>query len=137
MKKLLKTMLALAVICCIVVSGTVFADVNENTAAEAAEPRTMYYHSGSLNFARETGRVSINVTTSACEYIDKIYHDVTIYKNGSWYSSERYSNTNCQSYTSPIKVPAVSGDYFEVYVDHYTSHDGVTESDSQSRTFVY
>lgn len=136
MKKLLKTMLALAVICCIAVSGTVFADVNDNYAEESSA-RTMYYLSGSLNFTRQTGKVSVNVTTSAFEYIDKIYHDVTIYKNGSLYSSQRYSNTNCQSYTSLIKVPAVSGDYFEVYVDHYTSHDGVTESDSQSRTFVY
>ena len=129
-------MLALAVICCIAVSGTVFADVNDNYAEESSA-RTMYYLSGSLNFTRQTGKVSVNVTTSAFEYIDKIYHDVTIYKNGSLYSSQRYSNTNCQSYTSLIKVPAVSGDYFEVYVDHYTSHDGVTESDSQSRTFVY
>ena len=129
-------MLALAVICCIAVSGTVFADVNDNYAEEASA-RTMYYLSGSLNFTRQTGKVSVNVTTSAFEYIDKIYHDVTIYKNGSLYSSQRYSNTNCQSYTSLIKVPAVSGDYFEVYVDHYTSHNGIVESDSQSRTFVY
>lgn len=137
MKKLLKTMLALAVICCIAVSGTVFADVNENIAAEAAEPRTMYYHSGSLNFSEGSTYLSVTVTTNAFEYIDKIYHDVTIYKNGSWYSSERYSDTDCQSYSTTIRVPAVAGDYFEVYVDHYTSHDGITEGDSQSRTYVY
>lgn len=129
MKKLLKTLLMLCIICSLAVSGTVFAAANNTEIAEAeATPRTMYYLSGSLGFGDGDGYIRVAVSTSAFEYIDKIYHDVTIYKNGSLYLSQRYSDTECQTLSTNIRVPAVKGDTIEVYVDHYTSHNGIVES---------
>lgn len=136
MKKLLKTMLILGVVCCLAVSGTAFADANLGHAGDNAATRSMYYLSGSLGFSNGSNYVGVIVSTSAFTYVDKIYHDVTIYKNGSLYSSKRYSSTNCQTYTNQINVPAVSGDVITVYVTHYTSHNGVTESGNTSNSHI-
>lgn len=138
MKKLLKTLLMLCIICSLAVSGTVFAAANNTEIAEAeAAPRTMYYYSGGLGFADRDGYVLVSVSTSAFTYIDKIYHDVTIYKNGSLYLSQRYSDTECQSLSTNIKVPAVSGDVLTVYVDHYTSHNGIVESGYHAESHIH
>lgn len=135
MKKLLKTMLILGVVCSMAVSGTVLAD-SRIGGDEIVSPYSMYYYSGSLGFSNGSNYVGVIVSTSAFTYVDKIYHDVTIYKNGSLYSSKRYSNTNCQTYTNQINVPAVSGDIITVYVTHYTSHNGVTESGNTSNSHI-
>ena len=136
MKKLLKTMLILGVVCCMAVSGTVFAD-SKIGGDETAAPYSMYYYSGSLTFTNGSNYVGVVVSTSAFTVADKIYHDVTIYKNGSLYSSQRYSNTRCQTYTHQINVPASRGDVITVYVTHYTSHNGVTESGTNSNSYMY
>lgn len=138
MKKLLKTLFMLCIIASLAVSGaTVFADATDNTVAEAAEPRTMYYLSGSLGIVDGTNCVYVKVSTSAFDYIDSIYHDVRIYKNGSLYSSRRYSDTDCQTLSTQITVPANSGDFIEVQVDHYTKHNNIVESGYNEDTYIY
>lgn len=128
MKKFFKSLLMVCIIFTLAVSGTVFASpVNAEAVETDATPRTMYYYSGSLGFAKGNGYVLVDVSTSAITYIDSIYHDVTIYKNGVKYLSQRYSGTNCQTLSTSIKVPAVGGDVIEVYVNHYTSHNGIVE----------
>lgn len=135
MKKLLKTLLIFGIICSLAVSGTAFADAKV-IGDESAAPYSMYYLSGSLTFTNGSNYVGVVVSTSAFTYVDKIYHDVTIYKNGSLYSSQRYSRANCQTYTNQINVPVVSGDIVTVYVDHYTSHNGVIESGNTSNSYI-
>ena len=136
MKKLLKTLLIFGIICSLAISGTVFADAELGLAGENATTRSMYYLSGSLTFSNGSNYVAVIVTTSAFTYVDKIYHDVTIYKNGSLYSSKRYSDTECQTFGNQINVPVVTGDVVTVYVDHYTSHNGVTESGNSSNSYI-
>ena len=128
-------MLILGVVCSLAVSGTVLAD-SKMGGDEIAVPYSMYYYSGSLTFTNGSNYVGVVVSTSAFTYVDKIYHDVTIYKNGSLYSSQRYSRANCQTYTNQINVPVVSGDIVTVYVDHYTSHNGVIESGNTSNSYI-
>lgn len=136
MKKLLKTLLIFGIICSLAVSGTAFADASVG-GEETATPYSMYYLSGSLDFADGSNYVAVIVSTSAFTYIDSIYHDVTIYKNGSLYSSKRYSDTDCQDLTSNIRVYANRGDVIEVYVDHYTSHNGIVESGDHYDSYMY
>ena len=136
MKKLLKTLLIFGVICSMAASGTVFADSNGG-GNDTVAPYSYYYLSGSLDFADGSNYVAVIVSTSAFTYIDSIYHDVTIYKNGSLYSSKRYSDTDCQTLTNNIKVYANSGDVIEVYVDHYTSHNGIVESGNHYDSYMY
>lgn len=136
MKKILKTLLIFGIICSLAVSGTAFADAKAGVD-ETAAPYSMYYLSGSLGFSEGSNHVSVLVSTSAFTYVDKIYHDVTIYKNGILYSSQRYSDTECQSFSTQINVPVVSGDIVTVYVDHYTSHNGITESGNTADTYIH
>ena len=136
MKKLLKTLLIFGIICSLAVSGTVFADTKAG-GGESISPYSMYYLSGSLTLTTGSNYVGVVVSTSAFTIVDKIYHDVTIYKNGTLYSSQRYSDTRCQTYTNQINVPAVRGDVITVYVDHYTYHNGITESGNNSDSYMY
>ena len=135
MKILLKTLLILGIICCLSVSGTILAAPIDS--GETASPYSMYYLSGSLGFSRGSNSVAVIVSTDAFTYIDKIYHDVTIYKNGSLFSSKRYSDTDCQTLDTQINVPAVSGDIIVVNVDHYTYHNGITESGNNNNSYIY
>ena len=123
------------IICSIAVSGTVFADTN--TDDNTVTPYSMYYLSGSLGFSAGNNSVAVIVSTSAFTVADKIYHDVTIYKNGILYSSKIYSDTKCQTLSTQIDVPVTSGDVVVVYVDHYTYHNGVTESGHNERSYMH
>jgi len=137
MKKLLKTLLIVGVVCSLAISGNVFADTNLGFVEDSVTPRSMYYLSGSVNFSDGSNYVAVIVSTSAFAYIDSIYHDVTIYKNGSLYSSQRYSDTDCQTLSTQVKVYASRGDFIEVYVNHYTSHGGLVEDGYNERTYIY
>lgn len=100
-------------------------------------PYSTYFRAGTITLSAASGVMSVNVTTKAMQTVNHIYHDVTIYKNGSWYSSKRYENWGKAELKTLIDVPAQSGDTVEVYVDHYTEHGGVTESTSTSKTKSY
>lgn len=102
-----------------------------------AVPYSTYYRSGNLKMEPVNDRMLVTVTTRAYQAVDHIYHDVTIYKNGSWYSSERYENRGKVQLVTNINVPAQSGDRIEVYVDHYTEHNGLVESAHSSKTGQY
>lgn len=146
-QKLIKTVVAGVVSGCLMTTGIVFAE--ENTGVQnskctvqvfengALTPYSMYFRSCSLDVGPANGVMAVNVTTKAFQAVNHIYHDVTIYKNGVWQSSERYENWGKVQLLSYIKVPAQSGDYIDVYVDHYTEHNGCVESahSNQSKYF--
>lgn len=96
------------------------------------QPYTMYFYSRELNLSKISTGVKVSVATEAMTYIDHIYHDISIFVNGSLYSSGRYEAWNEQTLDTNINVPASSGDYVDVYVDHYTDHNGIVESRSSS-----
>ena len=137
MKKTLKTLLMLCIICSLAVSGTLFVNADDIGAESNATPRTMYYYAGSLGFAEGDGYGTVSVSTTAFTYIDRIYHNVTIYRNGSLFSSRTYSDTDCQKLTTNIKVPVNRGDVLTVYVDHYTSHNNIVESGYHEDSYMY
>lgn len=129
---------------CLMATGIAFAD--ENTEAQIHEcnvqvfengeavPYSMYLYSSSLNVFPFNGVMAVNVKTKAFRAVDHIYHDVTIYKNGVWQSSDRYENWGKVQLISNIEVSAQSGDTVEVYVDHYTEHNGYVESAHSSKS---
>lgn len=137
-QKLSKAVVAGVISGCLMTTGVVFAD--EYTGIKIPEcsvqvfengeptPYSMYFRSCSLDVGPSNGVMAVNVTTKAFQPIDHIYHDVTIYKNGVWQSSDRYENWGKVQLASYIKVSAQSGDYIDVYVDHYTEHNGCVES---------
>lgn len=139
-KNLSKKVTAAVLGCCLIVPmgaayaaepSTVTADDTVMTAGEIV-PYSKYFHSGSISLTPTTGTMIVTVKTRALQKVDHIYHDVTVFKNGVLYSSGRYDDYHAASLSTTIKVDAVSGDYIDVYVDHYTAHGGVVESKSTS-----
>lgn len=137
-QKLSKAIIAGILSGCLMTNGAVLAD--ENTEVQIPEcnvqvfengevaPYSMYLRSSSLDVGPSNGVMAVIVTTKAFQAVNHIYHDVTIFKNGIWQSSERYENRGKVQLTTYIKVPAQSGDTVTVYVDHYTEHNGCVES---------
>ena len=109
---------------------------NEPTNNEIM-PATYYYYANSIDIYRLTGKAKIYVTTQAVTYINHIYQDIRIYKNGVLYSSKRYDGWNCQRLATPIEVPAVSGDIIEVCADTYTEHNNCLESGYISKSMQF
>lgn len=97
-----KAIAAGVILGCLMTTVNVFAD--ENTEIRIPEcsikvfeneefvPYSMYFRSCSLNVFPSNDVMAVNVTTKAFQPVDHIYHDVTIYKNGIWQSSNRYEN---------------------------------------------
>ena len=111
--------------------------VGESVFVDTPAPYTMYYCYGTLGLSKGSSKVYVNVETVAFQKVNHVYHDITIYKNGTWVSSKRYDAYNSNDVTTSISVPAVSGDRIEVYVDHYTEHGGVVEGGHSSKALVY
>lgn len=132
---------------CLMMTGAVYAaePMCVNTAEPSiqvyangiAVPYSTYFCAGTLDVGQNSGKMLVTVITRAYDAVNHIYHDVTIYKNGSWYSSERYENRGKVQLVTNINVPAQSGDRIEVYVDHYTEHNGLVESAHSSKTGQY
>lgn len=100
-------------------------------------PYSKYLQAGYINVLRRTGKVEIEITTSAFGSVSHIYHDVTIYRNGVWVSSDRYENWNRVELVTPINVTASSGDYIDVYADHYVQNNGITEVMHSHKSLTY
>lgn len=139
-KNLSKKVTAAVLSCCLIVPmgaayaaepATVTANDTVMTGGEIV-PFSKYFNSGSIAFTPSSGTMTVTVRTRANQNVNHIYHDVTVFKNGVLYSSGRYDDYNTSTLTTRIKVDAVSGDYIDVYVDHYTAHSGVVESKSTS-----
>lgn len=128
---------------CLLTTGTVCgaepSDVQKIQILKGGDisPYSTLFRSGTINLTAANGIMSVSVTTKASQIVNHIYHDVTIYKNGSWYSSDRYEEWSVSKLNTCINVPVQSGDTIEVYVDHYTEHGGLTESASTSKTKSY
>lgn len=146
-KKVVKILTVGVVVGSLLTSNTVWAAENSDTSDllcnanwlvdDELRPYSSYLHSGSISFSTSAGTIVVNVVTKAYQSINHIYHDITIYKNGSWYSSDRYEEWSVSKLNTHIDVPVQSGDTVEVYVDHYAEHGGVTESTSTSKTKSY
>lgn len=99
--------------------ATVFSDM---------APYTMYLYSGEITYQRlNSSTMRVLVMTNATSYVNSIYHDVVIYKNGTEVYRNRLSTSGDNSLYSNIDIPASSGDFFSTYVVHYVSHKGYTE----------
>lgn len=132
---------------CLMTTGIAFADENAETQIPECNvqvfengepvPYSMYFRSGTLDVFPSNGVMAVSVTTKAFRVVDHIYHDVTIYKNGVWQSSDRYQNWGKVQLVSYISVNAQDGDYIDVYVDHYTDHDGCVESAHSSKASYF
>ncbi len=130
----MKKIVTLFALCCVVPFSAAYAEqpiqtekIIDLAPVNGVVPFSTYFKSGTLNINRNSASVGIVLTTSANQTVSHIYHDVTVYKNGTWISSERYENWNKKSLFTSFNVSAASGDYIDVYVDHYTSHNGTTE----------
>ena len=139
--KMFKNLIVGVMVGCLLSAGTAYAaetiDAPTGTATisgnSARSIQSKYISYGRIVFTSST----INVTTRAFTKIDHVYHDVTIYKNGSWVSSDRYEAWNTTGFTTPISINASSGDTFDVYVDHYTDHEGCVEVLSSHEMYTY
>lgn len=143
-RKWSKVLLAGVISGCLITTGIAFASENAETNIPECNvrifengelaPYSMYFRSCSLDVYPSNGVMAVDVTTKASRPVDHIYHDVTIYKNGVWQSSNRYENWGKVELKTFINVSAQSGDTIEVYVDHYTDHGGYVESASSSKS---
>ncbi len=146
-QKLSKVIVIGAIVGGLMTTGIAFASENSNASIPdsniqvfnngVAVPYSMYFRSCSLDVGPANGVMAVNVTTKASRAVSHIYHDVTIYKNGVWQSSDRYEGWNKIELNSYIKVSAQSGDYIDVYVDHYTDHNGYLESAHSSKACYF
>lgn len=140
-----KKLTVLSIICCMMLTATAFAagDTGDEENGEIsatqnqAVPFSTYYRTESLSVTRGNGKADITVGTYANRTVSHIYHDVTVYINGNWYSSERYENWNTEEYKNSFSVPASSGDYIDVYADHYTENNGLTEVGHSHKAITY
>ncbi len=143
--KMFKNLIVGVMVGCLLSAGTAYAaetiDVPTGTATisgdSARSIQSKYMRSGGLSFSRTSSQVYINVSTKAYTKVDHIYHDVTVYKNGTWVSSDRYEDWNKVDLYTTIEVSASSGDVFDVYVDHYTDHEGCVEVMHSHEMYTY
>lgn len=100
-------------------------------------PFSKYLDTGTTKITKENGCFKVTVDTVASVVATRIYHDVTIYKNGVLYSSKRYQDWNVVRLLTPITVPASSGDTISVSTKHYVIYNGTTESKTSSNSSTY
>lgn len=143
-KNMIKRFIAVLILSCVSVSYTSMAEDIKNNAIfnnsvtnEIVHMRTNYLKDGEVVISRSTNNVNVKIKTNAFTNVSCIYHDVTIFKNGVKYSSGRYNDWNKDTLESIIPVSAVSGDYIDVYADHYVQHNGITEVSHSHESMYY
>ena len=83
---------------------------------------------GGANFVRLGSDIVLNIITSSLPR-SRIHHTVYVYKNGILIHGKAYNSVNGQVvFTNSLTFPAKDGDYFQTYVTHYVSKDGITET---------
>ncbi len=126
---------------CISACSTVYAreSLSELTSYSppSIAPFSLYYYYGTAKLTRGDGYVSAIITTTAYTTVSHIYHDVSIFVNGSEYLNQRYHCYNKAALSTTIDIPASKGDVISVAVKHYTAHNGITESGNSSQTITY
>lgn len=125
MKKLRTCLAALMAWCMMFTALAAFAAPVQRDAIQS-----VYYADGTIGISQEGRTCKILVRTEAYQNCH-VYHDITIYKNGTWVSSDRYENWNADSLRTTLTVSVSSGDRIEVYVDHYAENEG----DHNSRVY--
>ena len=143
-KNMIKRFIAVLILSCVTVSYTSMAEDIKNNAIfnnsvtnEIVPMRTNYLRDGSILISRSGGVANAKIKTIATIKVSYIYHDVTIFKNGVKYSSGRYNDWNKDTLESIIPVSAVSGDYIDIYADHYVQHNGITEVSHSHESMYY
>ena len=143
-KKLTKGIAIIAAAGTLFGSSAVYAENAENVnsidirfSSDEIVPYSNYIKTGVTQISRGNGCFSVSVETTASLTATRIYHDVTIYKNGVLYSSKRYQDWNISSLYTPISVPASSGDPISVSTKHYVIYNGTTESKTSSKSLKY
>lgn len=125
MKKLRTCLAALMAWCMMFTALAAFAAPAQTDAVQS-----IYYANGEIDFSQIGGTCYITVETEAHQKCH-VYHDITIYKNGTWVSSDRYEKWNANFLSTTLTVSVSSGDRIEVYVDHYAENEG----DHNSRVY--
>lgn len=143
-KNMIKRFIAVLILSCVSVSYTSMAEDIKNNAIfnnsvtnEIVPMRTNYLKDGKIIFSRSENTVNVSVKTNATTIVSHLYHDVTIFKNGVKYSSGRYNDWNKKIFESIIPVSAVSGDYIDVYADHYVQHNGTIDVGHSHESMYY
>ncbi len=139
MSKSIKKISILLMLICIILSCMV---VPANAALpdnDIVSPMSSYLKTGLITITKSSGYAVVEITTIAFASVANIYHDVSIFVNGVKYTSgsRRYSKTNSNNLKTSISVPASSGDYIDVYADHYTSHNNITEVKHSNVNYTY
>lgn len=128
MKKMARGILCGALAASLLCGATCFAaeaQIADPAAVPAAQDsvNTINFYAGNINFFHENGYITVNVSTEAFTWANKIWHDVTIYRNGVWVMSQTYTDWNTYFLETFIDVPAQNGDRIEVYVDHHVDSE--------------
>lgn len=142
--KVLKKVMAGVLIGCTAITNAAYAAPKTDISAkqtvtqnDASIMRSKVFKNGSIVFTRATGNVTVNVSTSAYNKSDYVYHDITIFVNGVRYLSDRYDKYNTVTLKTSINVPVKDGDYVDVYADHYTQDGSTVESSSSHKSITY
>ncbi len=135
MKKIIKNLIFMALMGCMAFSTVVYAQTLNVCGIKIID--SVYLFEGYVEISKVSGGVNIDIDTTAYTDVEHIYHDVTVYKNGVWISSERYEGWNRDELNTNIRLAAKSGDYIDVYVDHYTDNLGYLEVMHSSENLTY
>lgn len=135
MNKSFKSVLAVVLVVCLLSSTPIFAAA----PVEGAKPDMSILAGGEVSIYAEDGYVSIYVTTTALDMVDKVYHKITVNKNNGinlMYKKE-YAAYDAGHVTTYLTFNAKDGDIFEVIVDHYAKDGSLIESKTTTTYGMY
>ena len=132
MKRFFKVIVS-AVLALCMLQGTVWAAAPE----EGAQPNMSILESGKIviHSGAEFGDdfVEVSVTTSALTIVEKLYHYITVYKNGELImDNELFVKYNTGLMNTSIDFDAKDGDIFKVVVKHCAKDGSIVESKTTS-----
>lgn len=142
--KVLKKVMAGVLIGCTAITNAAYAAPKTDIPAKQSATqndvsimRSKVFKNGSITLGKSTGKVTVNVSTTAFYDTEHIYHDITIFVNGVRYLSDRYDKYNSRTFKTTINVPVKDGDYVDVYADHYAQDGSTVESSSSHKSITY
>lgn len=133
LKKGVMRFVTILMACCLALCNVGAFASSANVSTELDVARTYNFSAGYTLMTPWNGNMQIEVYTEAFEPANHIWHDITIYKNGVWYSSETFENWNSRTLQTIYNIPSQPGDIYQVYVDHHVDW----ESKSSQTTGMY
>lgn len=129
MNRKFKTIVSLALALCML-SGFMAASADAGIA-----PCMTNLESGQVSIYSEDGYVTVSVITTSIEPVEKLYHTITVSRNGEvLMNAKTYSKKNTAYICTEIDFDAEDGDIFKVVVDHSAKDGSVVET---KRTTTY